>query len=270
MLLSLTRPRAAAGASAPVTWQMGIGLIAFVDDYEHYPVASTAAVVPRGFGPQIRQFRRRTIEKHGFLECPPPRIRPTGRSSSGQRTGRGRLSQGRSPTAPRRQQFHELRLQCMGRMAGMVPNQGWAFTKATQLGRNQTHQVKVPSEMIALGDSNWDLKRKDRNWSGFIGMYEERQWPPPLHNERAEILFVDGHVSAENGSILLPNSTRIRGERTSQPSAGTSTTPAPQPAFNPLGQATKKGALRLPKLMCPCVRQLIPDALQQRLGQLDP
>jgi prepilin-type processing-associated H-X9-DG protein len=52
--------------------------------------------------------------------------------------------------------------------------------------------------MIALGDSNWDLKRKgDQNWSGFIGMYEERQWPLPLHSDRAEILFVDGHVTAE-------------------------------------------------------------------------
>jgi prepilin-type processing-associated H-X9-DG protein len=51
--------------------------------------------------------------------------------------------------------------------------------------------------MIAFGDSNWDLKKKgDRDWSGFIGMYEERQWPLELHNQRAEILYCDGHVQA--------------------------------------------------------------------------
>lgn len=64
---------------------------------------------------------------------------------------------------------------------------------------NATKPVAVlkPSECIALGDSNWDLKRKgDRDWSGFIGMYEERQWPLDHHSKRANILFCDGHVQA--------------------------------------------------------------------------
>ena len=50
--------------------------------------------------------------------------------------------------------------------------------------------------MIAIGDSNWDLDQKgDRDWSGFIGMYAERQWPLEVHAKRANILFADGHVA---------------------------------------------------------------------------
>ena len=57
--------------------------------------------------------------------------------------------------------------------------------------------VRRPSAMIALGDSNWDLRRKgDPNWSGFIGMYAERQWPLEMHGGRANLVFCDGHVEA--------------------------------------------------------------------------
>jgi prepilin-type N-terminal cleavage/methylation domain-containing protein/prepilin-type processing-associated H-X9-DG protein len=65
----------------------------------------------------------------------------------------------------------------------------------TDFNATKPDAVAKPAECIALGDSNWDLKRNgDRNWSGFIGMYEERQWPLDLHNLRANILFCDGHA----------------------------------------------------------------------------
>lgn len=55
--------------------------------------------------------------------------------------------------------------------------------------------VSRPSSMIALGDSNWDLTQGgDTNWSGFIGMYAQRQWPLELHQGRANLVFCDGHV----------------------------------------------------------------------------
>ena len=53
-------------------------------------------------------------------------------------------------------------------------------------------------EMIAFGDSNWDVKKKgDRDWSGFIGMYEERQWPLEIHAGRTSLVFCDGHAESK-------------------------------------------------------------------------
>ena len=64
-------------------------------------------------------------------------------------------------------------------------------------GAAKVAAVAHPSAMIALGDSNWDLTQKgDRNWSGFIGMYAERQWPLELHQGRANLVFCDGHVES--------------------------------------------------------------------------
>ena len=91
-----------------------------------------------------------------------------------------------------------------GAFAGIVPNQGLGVYKGDPVyGETKPSAILNPTEMIALGDSNWNLKRKgDRDWSGFIGMYEERQWPLDLHNARANILFCDGHVSAERRTEL--------------------------------------------------------------------
>jgi prepilin-type processing-associated H-X9-DG protein len=52
--------------------------------------------------------------------------------------------------------------------------------------------------MISFGDSNWDVKKKgDRDWSGFIGMYEERQWPLEIHAGRTSLVFCDGHAESK-------------------------------------------------------------------------
>lgn len=57
--------------------------------------------------------------------------------------------------------------------------------------------VRNPAKMIALGDSNWDFPNKgDRVWSGFIGMYQERQWPLDHHSGEANLVFCDGHVES--------------------------------------------------------------------------
>jgi prepilin-type N-terminal cleavage/methylation domain-containing protein/prepilin-type processing-associated H-X9-DG protein len=86
-----------------------------------------------------------------------------------------------------------------GEWAELVPNQGLGVYKGdASYGATKTARVVRPTEMIALGDSNWDLtKNGDPDWSGFIGMYAERQWPLPLHNLRANLLFCDGHVQAQ-------------------------------------------------------------------------
>jgi prepilin-type processing-associated H-X9-DG protein/prepilin-type N-terminal cleavage/methylation domain-containing protein len=62
-----------------------------------------------------------------------------------------------------------------------------------------------PTQMIALGDSNWNLtKGGDPNWSGYIGAYALRQWPLDLHNLRANIAFCDGHVETLKRSVFVP------------------------------------------------------------------
>jgi len=82
-----------------------------------------------------------------------------------------------------------------GAFSHQTPNLGLGVFWAKICGETKEAEVVKPSEMIALGDSNWDVTRKgDTNWSGFIGMYEERQWPLEMHKGRAEIIFCDGHV----------------------------------------------------------------------------
>ncbi|MCS1408313.1 MAG: hypothetical protein M2R45_01486 [Verrucomicrobia subdivision 3 bacterium] len=83
-----------------------------------------------------------------------------------------------------------------GAWAGQNPNTGLGVYKGDPVyGGARETSVRVPTDMIAIGDSNWDLDKKgDRDWSGFIGMYEERQWPLELHSSRANILFADRHI----------------------------------------------------------------------------
>jgi prepilin-type processing-associated H-X9-DG protein len=74
----------------------------------------------------------------------------------------------------------------------------WEFIGRPGLGETKEASVLKPSEMIAMGDSNWNLKKKgDRIGVVFIGMYEERQWPLELHHNRATILYCDGHVESK-------------------------------------------------------------------------
>jgi prepilin-type N-terminal cleavage/methylation domain-containing protein/prepilin-type processing-associated H-X9-DG protein len=88
-----------------------------------------------------------------------------------------------------------------GALAGLDPNQGLGVYDGSdpvwcvKYGPTKPSSVRKPTEMIALGDSNWDLKKNgDRDWSGFIGMYAERQWPLDLHSQRANLHFCDGHA----------------------------------------------------------------------------
>lgn len=92
-----------------------------------------------------------------------------------------------------------------GAFAGNNPNTGLGVYLGDPVwGETKESAVVKPSEMIALGDSNWDLKRKgDPDWSGFIGMYEERQWPLEMHNRRAAILYADGHVEAKRRTDMI-------------------------------------------------------------------
>ena len=92
-----------------------------------------------------------------------------------------------------------------GAFAGKDPNTGLGVYLGDPIwGETKESSVVKPSVMIALGDSNWDLKQKgDPNWSGFIGMYEERQWPLEVHGKRAVIAYCDGHVESKRRLDLI-------------------------------------------------------------------
>ncbi len=180
--------------------QLGIALQMYVDDTGYFPVG--VSWDPYGFWlwpPKLRMFTSKGRDVNVF-KCPSA---PAGAQwnvafGSGLPAGEGYLQD-------------EVRLQAgstnfmsygenvWGAFAGLVPNQGLGVYNGGDPMYRETKPSAVirPTEMIALGDSNWDLKRNgDRDWSGFIGMYEERQWPLDLHAERANLLFCDSHVQA--------------------------------------------------------------------------
>ena len=58
-----------------------------------------------------------------------------------------------------------------GGWAGKTPTRVSVSTRVIPfMGGAKASSVRVPTDMIAIGDSNWDLDQKgDRDWSGFIG-----------------------------------------------------------------------------------------------------
>lgn len=74
-----------------------------------------------------------------------------------------------------------------------------------RFGFVKPHEVIRPNNMIALADSNWDIPglgeaniygRGSKDWSSLVAMYSEDQWPLDLHDFKANINFVDGHVES--------------------------------------------------------------------------
>ncbi|RZO60674.1 MAG: DUF1559 domain-containing protein [Limisphaerales bacterium] len=198
--------------------QMGIALIAFSDDFGHYPVGINGNRGSSWIWPsQIRQYLGgNTARSTELFKCPsaPDKANWKVKFSGSQPAEDGYLK-GEVRLRPGGVSFMSYGYNVWGAWAGMIPNQGMGVYKDHQnWGETKPSQVLVPSEMIAIGDSNWDLNQEgDRDWSGFIGMYAKRQWPLPLHSERAEILFVDGHVNAEKRTDLVAQLNKDQGRK---------------------------------------------------------
>jgi len=78
-------------------------------------------------------------------------------------------------------------------------------------GAVKESSVVKPVQMIAIGDSNWDVANGgDALWNGYIGGYTGaapnylRQSPLDLHNKRANIVFCDGHVQSMKRIDVVP------------------------------------------------------------------
>ncbi len=196
--------------------QMGLALHTFADDHGHYPVGIDPRLNSAWIWPsQLREHiaMGRSVE---LFKCPsaPATAQWKVEFGSGLPAGDGYLAD-EVRLVPGGRSFMSYGYNVWGAYAGLVPNQGLGVYKGDpEYGETKPSAVVNPTEMIALGDSNWDLKRRgDPDWSGFIGMYEERQWPLDLHSRRANILFCDGHVSAERRLELAAQLHQDRGAK---------------------------------------------------------
>lgn len=179
--------------------QLGLGLILYSDESGYYPVGINGSAGDAWIWPPLLRRNIGTGQNVDIFKCPsaPNEAQWTVKFGSKQPAEDGYYAD-EVRLVPGGKNFMSYGYNVWGAYAGLVPNQGLGVYKGDPMyGETKPSAVLKPVEMIALGDSNWDLKKKgDRNWSGFIGMYEERQWPLDVHANRASILFCDGHTEA--------------------------------------------------------------------------
>lgn len=181
--------------------QLGLAMIIYIGDHGVYPVGIDGANDSAWIWPTLlRQTMYNSSSSTEVFHCPgaPPASQWIPKFGSGQPARLGyfkdevRLKPGGSF-------FMSYGYNVWGAFAGNNPNTGLGVYLGDPIwGETKESAVVKPSEMIALGDSNWDLKQKgDRDWSGFIGMYDERQWPLEVHGKRTSIAYCDGHVASK-------------------------------------------------------------------------
>jgi prepilin-type N-terminal cleavage/methylation domain-containing protein/prepilin-type processing-associated H-X9-DG protein len=185
--------------------QMGLGLILYADDCGYYPVGIYSDAVPASdpwfrvwlWPALVRGYMGGAQNKNvEVFKCPsaPASAQWVVKFGSGNAAGYGYL-QDEVPLKPGGSSFMSYGYNIWGSAANKPAPKGlgaYTYCPATK-----SSAVVKPTDCIALGDSNWDLTQGgDRDFSGFIGMYAQRQWPLDLHNSRATIAFCDGHVQA--------------------------------------------------------------------------
>ncbi|MBL9139471.1 MAG: DUF1559 domain-containing protein [Verrucomicrobiales bacterium] len=196
--------------------QLGIAMFTFSDDHGHYPVGINGSRGSSWIWPSLLREHIGMGRSAELFKCPsaPAKAQWKVEFGSGLPAEDGYLTN-EIRLVPGGKSFMSYGYNVWGAYAGLVPNQGLGVYKGDpQYGETKPSEIVAPTEMIAIGDSNWDLKRKgDPDWSGFIGMYEERQWPLDIHNRRANILFCDGHVTPERRLDLAAQLHRDKGNK---------------------------------------------------------
>jgi prepilin-type N-terminal cleavage/methylation domain-containing protein/prepilin-type processing-associated H-X9-DG protein len=186
--------------------QMGIALPLYrSDNADYYPCGIDSSIGSAWIWPPLlRQYvgNRSTA----LFQCPsaPPQAQWVATFGSGRAAIDGYL-QNEFPLIPGSTNFMSYGYNVWGSITGNTPNLGLGVYKNDPVyGSSKESSIRKPTDMIAIGDSNWDLKRNgDPNWSGFIGMYVERQWPLDLHNQRTDILFCDSHVQSVKRAFVV-------------------------------------------------------------------
>jgi prepilin-type N-terminal cleavage/methylation domain-containing protein/prepilin-type processing-associated H-X9-DG protein len=186
--------------------QIGLATISYLQDNSVYPVGIDANNNSAWIWPALLRRHMYDGKNTDVFKCPsaPPESQWVVKYGSGEKAALGYFAD-EVRLRPGGKFFMSYGYNVWGAFAGEKPNTGLGVYLGDAVwGETKESAVVKPSEMIAFGDSNWDLKKKgDRDWSGFIGMYEERQWPLELHNKRAEILYCDGHVQAKRRKDII-------------------------------------------------------------------
>ncbi len=215
LLPSLTKAKAKAKSVSCLNnlKQLGLATMMYADDNRFYPAGVDNDRDSGDFAgawiwpPLLRQFTTRGRDV-GVFKCPaaPPQaqwvVKFTGIRIAGFLYG---YLFGEQPLTPGGTSFMSYGYNAWGSAGdeGLNPNQGLGVYSS---GVNATKPGNVvrPTDCIAIGDSNWDLTRSgDRSWSGFIGMYAERQYPLDLHSSRANLVFCDGHAQSVKRSAVV-------------------------------------------------------------------
>jgi prepilin-type N-terminal cleavage/methylation domain-containing protein/prepilin-type processing-associated H-X9-DG protein len=178
--------------------QLSLATMIYAGDHGVYPVGIDSADDSAWIWPALlRQTMNGSSKATEVFHCPaaPSESQWIPKFGSGQPARLGYLKN-EIRLRPSGNSFMSYGYNVWGAFAWNNPNTGLGVWLDNPIwGETKESDVVKPSEMIALGDSNWDVNQKgDRNWSGFIGMYEERQWPLELHGKRAVIAWCDGHV----------------------------------------------------------------------------
>jgi prepilin-type processing-associated H-X9-DG protein/prepilin-type N-terminal cleavage/methylation domain-containing protein len=186
--------------------QLGLATVIYADTCTYYPAGvggpETGPLTGAWLWPPLLRQHLGSPRNVDVFKCPsaPPKAQWVMKFGSGLAPAYGYLLD-EVPLLPGNANFMSYGYNAWGSVDS-YPNRGLGVYTDYPLTK-PTNVVK-PTDCIALGDSNWDLtKNGDPNWSGFIGMYAERQWPLDLHNLRANILFCDGHVVALRRKIFV-------------------------------------------------------------------
>ena len=196
--------------------QLGLAMIIYISDHGVYPVGIDAINDTSWIWPSLLRQTMYGSRSTEVFHCPaaPAASQWIPKFGSGLPARLGYL-QDEVRLKPGGSSFMSYGYNVWGAFAGNNPNTGLGVYLGDPVwGETKESAVIKPVEMIALGDSNWDLKKSgDHDWSGFIGMYEERQWPLELHNKRAEILYCDGHVQSKRRLEMIGQLHKDRGAR---------------------------------------------------------
>jgi prepilin-type N-terminal cleavage/methylation domain-containing protein/prepilin-type processing-associated H-X9-DG protein len=189
--------------------QLGIALMLYEGDNNFYPVAiynSGAGALSRAWlWPALLRSTMSKSQSTDVFRCPsaPDAAQWVPKFGSGISTAYGYLDN-EVPLTAGSGSFMSYGYNCWGsanKEKGRIQGLGG---RTLDSDLTKSTMVIKPTDCIALSDSNWDLTKKgDPNWSGFIGMYAERQWPLDLHAKRANLLFCDGHVQPLKRTVFV-------------------------------------------------------------------
>jgi prepilin-type N-terminal cleavage/methylation domain-containing protein/prepilin-type processing-associated H-X9-DG protein len=214
LLPALAKAKAKAKAIACVNnlKQQGLCLSLYKDDYQAiYPLGIDNSVNPNVWmWPALLRTYTTKGSTTGIFRCPsaPEQYLWTPTFGSGLPAAEGYLANENRLLADG---LHYLSYgyNVWGSVDNAPPLYGLGVNKTT--GAAKESAVLRPVQMIAIGDSNWDVANGgDATWNGYIGGYTGiapnylRQAPLDLHNKRANIVFCDGHVQSMKRIDFFP------------------------------------------------------------------